>query len=777
MARRFLTYNCMKFLRSNYYLVAFIGIVAIFFAPFLSGKLPIPADSLVGLYHPWRDTLRSNYPNGYPYKNPLITDPVRQQYPYRFAAISELKAGRLPQWNPYSFSGTPLLANLQAAVFYPLNIIFWLTSFQTAWALLVMLQPLLAGMFLYFYLRNFDLSSRASFLGALSFSFSGFFVAWMEWNTIGHVAAWFPLVLLAKEKLLRKISLPWVITLIFAESTLIFSGHAQTAFYAIGFSTMYLLVRILQIAHEQVKAGSKNYSQQLLKNFLIKLQPFLLFGILVIIITSIQTVPSLKFILSSARNFDLPDWHRPDWFLPWQHLIQFVAPDFFGNPTTGNYWGVWNYGEFVGYIALFPLLMAFFAITARRDRKTLFFTVMLVISVLLALPTAFAKLPYELNIPFLSTLQPSRIIFLIDFCLSVLAALGLDYVVRPEEKRNRRVLRVIMFISISIVGLWLVVLFGAQLGLSYILIDTIVARRNLAFPTAFFVISSIGLLGFSRFAFKKIILTRISIIILLGITIFDFYRFFTKFTPFTDPSLLFPTTKTTEFLQSNTGNFRVMSADRRILAPNTTLMYGIQSVDGYDPLYLQNYGELIASWTRNRADISPAAFNRILTPENSQSLFTNLLGVKYVLSLNPLELPGLVLVFQEGETRVYENKNVLPRVYLAEAVSVQNSPAEVVKQLFANENLLDRFVFTYVPVSVEPFVLENEERAEISNYTANEITINVQAKHSRLLVLTDLYYPAWRAYVDEIEAKIIPANYFFRGVVVPIGNHTVTFRI
>ena len=767
----------MKFWRSNYYLIAFVGVIALFFTPLISGKLPIPADSLVGLYHPWRDTLRANYPNGYPYKNPLITDPVLQQYPYRFAAISELKAGRLPKWNPYNFSGTPLLANMQAAVFYPLNIIFWLTSFQTAWAILVMLQPLLAGVFLYFYLRNFDLSSRASFLGALSFSFSGFFVAWLEWNTIGHVAAWFPLVLLAKEKLLKKISLPWIVTLIFAESTLIFAGHAQTAFYAISFSTVYLLVRILQKAHEQIHVNSKNYGRQLINKFLIGLWPFILFGSIVIIVTSIQTLPSLQFILNSGRNFDLPDWHRPDWFLPWQHLVQFVAPDFFGNPTTGNYWGVWNYGEFVGYIALFPLLMAFFAVTARRDRKTLFFTVMLVFSMLLALPTAFAKLPYELQIPFLSTLQPSRIIFIIDFCLSVLAAFGLDYVVRPEEKRNRRVLRVIMFISISMVGLWLVVLFGSRLGLSYIQVDSLVAQRNLAFPTAFFVISSIGLLGLSRFAFKKIVLTRISIIILLGITVFDFYRFFTKFTPFTDPSLLFPTTKTTEFLQTNTENFRIMSADRRILAPNTALMYQIQSVDGYDPLYLKNYGELIAGWTRNRADISPAAFNRILTPENSQSLFTNLLGVKYVLSLNPLELPGFVLVFQEGETRVYENKNALPRTYLAEAVLLQESPQQVVSRIFENKDLLDRFVFTHVPVSIEPFVLENEEHADIINYSANEITIQVNAKHPRLLVLTDMYYPAWQVFIDETKAEIIPANYFFRGVKVPAGSHTVTFRI
>jgi len=128
----------------------------------------------VGLYYPFRDTLNTRYPNGYPYKNPLITDPVRQQYVWRELSVDAFRKGKLPLWNPYSFAGTPLLANFQSASFYPLNILFFIFSFPFAWGILVSLQPTLSLIFMYFYLRELKITKAASVVGSLAFSFSGF---------------------------------------------------------------------------------------------------------------------------------------------------------------------------------------------------------------------------------------------------------------------------------------------------------------------------------------------------------------------------------------------------------------------------------------------------------------------------------------------------------------------------------------------------------------------------------------------------------------------------
>ncbi len=61
--------------------------------------MPIPADTIVGLYHPFKDLYAKEYPNGIPYKNFLTTDPVRQQYPWRSLTIDNEKNGKLPLWN------------------------------------------------------------------------------------------------------------------------------------------------------------------------------------------------------------------------------------------------------------------------------------------------------------------------------------------------------------------------------------------------------------------------------------------------------------------------------------------------------------------------------------------------------------------------------------------------------------------------------------------------------------------------------------------------------
>src|SRR5688572_27683925 len=75
-------------------------VISIFYSQFfLFAKLPIPSDTIVGMYHPFRDKIWGIYTAGVPFKNPLITDPVRQQFVWRDLAISQIKNGQLPFWN------------------------------------------------------------------------------------------------------------------------------------------------------------------------------------------------------------------------------------------------------------------------------------------------------------------------------------------------------------------------------------------------------------------------------------------------------------------------------------------------------------------------------------------------------------------------------------------------------------------------------------------------------------------------------------------------------
>ncbi|HSW87664.1 MAG TPA: YfhO family protein [Candidatus Saccharimonadales bacterium] len=773
--------------------IIIIFIALAFFKPFFLQKLlPLPTDTIVGLYYPFRDLYVKTNPNGLPFHNFLITDPVRQQYPWRNLSIGLEKNSQLPLWNPYSFGGTPLLANFQSAAFYPLNIVFFLLPFATAWSILVLLEPLLGSVFLYLYLRNLKLHPLACLLGSIAFSFSGFSVAWMEWNTVLHTVIWLPLILLAKDKLLQKWNIRWTIIFLFAEISAFFGGHLQTLFYALCISNAYLAARIFQKAQAvgnglTLPAGRQEPFPTMIRIYI----PFLIFGAALFAITAIQWIPTLQFINLSARSID-QNWHQVGWFIPWQNAIQFIMPDFFGNPTTGNYWGIWNYAEFIGYIGIFPLIVSLFALFFRHDRKTLFFGSLFFLSLLFAFPTFLAQLPFQLGIPFLSTAQPTRLLFITDLSLAVLTALGLDYFIKaflfrhpgseasPRSQNRNKILYPIGFLFLVFTGVWTIILLNTKLHL-ITPENLIVTKHNIVLPSVFFLISS-GLLLICLYGrkhrFAPTILYCI-ICVLIAITLFDLYRFADKFETFASSMYLYPNTNVTKFLQEKTaGISRVMTTDDRILPPNFSAMYHVQTVDGYDPLYLLRYGELIAASERNRPDIStPFGFNRIITPKNYDSKIINLLNVGYVLSLSDIQNPHLEKVFQDGQTRVYENHQSLPRAVFVNYVEPIVRKQKVMQRLFENDFSPKETAIVECSSCLELASVDktDEGMPEITSYSENKVVLRAEVPNDSFLVLFDQYYPTWHATIDGKETKIYLTDYAFRGIIFPKGKHTVVF--
>ncbi len=67
-------------------------------------------------------------------------------------------------------------------------------------------------------------------------------------------------------------------------------------------------------------------------------------------------------------------------------------------------------------------------------------------------------------------------------------------------------------------------------------------------------------------------------------------------------------------------------------------------------------------------------------------------------------------------------------------------------------------------------------QAVVRRRTATTVSVEVQANEECILVLSDAYYPGWKARIDGREAEVFPVYYVFRAVVVPAGDHTVIFR-
>jgi hypothetical protein len=747
-----------KLLQYKYIFLHTVLCLLFFYPLFIFGKIPIPADTIVGMYHPWRDVVWDGLTAGVPFKNSLITDPVRQQYVWRLIALSQVLKGQMPTWNPYSFSGTPLLANFQTALFYPLNILFFLVpvDFSYLWGSLVFLQPLLAGIFLYLYLKHLKLNDFASFIGSFSYAFCGFSIMWMEWNTILHTVLWVPLIFLLIDTLIEKLSIKRILLLIFALCSSIFAGHLQILFYSMLLCNVYLFLRIVQ----KVIRYKKDLPYHYIKKFI----PFLLVGLTVLFITSVSWVPTFQFIQNSAREFDQGSFMKEGWFIPWQNLVQYIAPDYFGNPVTNNYWGIWNYAEFCGYIGIVPLIFVLYALFFRKDKKTLFFALIATAGLLFSLPTPLAQWIYVYKIPFLSTSQPTRLLSIISLAFCIIAALGID--IWQKEKYKLKIVLILLLLFLGFIVSGAVTQFLKPENAS-------IALKNLIFPTVIFVITTLSLL-FILFIKRKKDSNLIPYIIIVLVVV-DLFRFGWKFLPFSKKEWLYPQTSLTHRMKIvDNDPYRIITLDRRIFPPNFSDAYLFQDVSGYDPLYINRYGQFVAAWQRGKPDITPAAFNRIITPSDFESSFADLLGIKYILSYGPVESQKLQKIASEGQTYLYENTKTFPRVFFVETVQHAQKDTDEIGQMFQLNEKLRTTAVTQSDITVEQIPLSEDEYSKITSYTENKMEIHTKTNGNRLLIITDPYYPTWKAQIDTVETRLYQVDFVFKGVLVPQGEHIIT---
>ena len=220
-------------------ILSLIAGLVILFYPIAHGLLPFPGHLLVSFFSPFKEITWPNYPVGVPRQDLLGFDTVRMMYPWQAFTTQELRSGRLPLWNPHSFAGAPHLANWQSAVFFPFNWLYLVLPQSITWTMLVLLQPILATLFMYLFLRQFKFKSSTAIIVSLAYGFSGWMSAWIEWNSLGFAYAFMPLALLLLDKLHPLAILPLILITL--------SGHPQVSLLILGFCFIYALSRRLPL--------------------------------------------------------------------------------------------------------------------------------------------------------------------------------------------------------------------------------------------------------------------------------------------------------------------------------------------------------------------------------------------------------------------------------------------------------------------------------------------------------------------------------------------------
>ena len=96
--------------------------------------------------------------------------------------------------------------------------------------------------------------------------------------------------------------------------------------------------------------------------------------------------------------------------------------------------------------------------------------------------------------------------------------------------------------------------------------------------------------------------------------------------------------------------------------------------------------------------------------------------------------------------------------------------------LNATYDPLTTVIIESAPPNLDAQAPASGDQVSVVSYEPDEITLSATAAGDGMLVISEVYFPGWRAYVDGEEVDIFPSNYIQRGVALPAGEHTVVFR-
>ncbi|MCS7263292.1 MAG: glycosyltransferase family 39 protein [Armatimonadetes bacterium] len=315
------------------------------------GKTLAPVDLLL-VMSPWRHFAAERFPEFHAVKAPLL-DVVQQYFPWRKFYAESLRQGELPLWNPFMFCGTSFVGNGMSAIFYPLNLLFVAMPVETAFGWVVWLHLILAGIFMFGFLRQ-SVSPIAALTGAIAFQLCGFFVAWLAYLPLICTAIWLPAALWSFEKGhgARDTGHGLIFTILagFALGMALLAGHPQVGFYVLWAFGVYFVLSVIR----DWGLGTGDWKRSLA------------FGLLAIFcgiaVGAPQLLPLMEMAKISFRSEAEALIAAAANRLPFDQFVRLFIPSFFGDWRSGTHL-IWDFAKFnfverTGYPSVIAFLLA-----------------------------------------------------------------------------------------------------------------------------------------------------------------------------------------------------------------------------------------------------------------------------------------------------------------------------------------------------------------------------------------------------------------------------------
>ncbi|HAV43307.1 TPA: hypothetical protein DCX15_04755 [bacterium] len=745
----------------------------------------------------------------------VYRDFFRYFYPTRYFAWESIRNGIIPLWNPYLYCGIPFLADLQSCIFYPPSIILYLLPFHLGLKFFVIGHYFLAGLFMYLLLKDFELSRSACLVGAITFIFSGYLLSVVDMLTSLTSATWIPLVFFFFNRTLREGRREegggrgfWYAILTGIALGMQFLGGEPTLLYATLLSLFFFAIAKGLSGVRNQESGVRSLFKRLstLHSLLSTLYSLLVTCVIALGLVLFQALPFLEMVINSTRWGGLTYQEASNWPLHPYETIGLLIPLFWreggDNPLFFPFGQFWLKSVYLGII---PIMLGLIAIIYARRKAVCFFAILFLCFIILSLGDYVPGYQFLYRqFPFFSLIRyPIKFYSLAVFSSSVLAGFGFSHLSGGVGVK-RKALRLFLPMNLFLFLIWAVIYFNKTGWYSLIFkvfgltgperILTIVDQfedifGNFSMVLLFFALGSFVLFWGSLREGR-------SIYPLIGILCIDLFYFGVGLNPVIPQSLYQHDSGSLRFIKKDKDKdiFRtalspktefycrsmreptpvlVLKGAKEFLMPNLGLPHHLFDAYGYGSLTLNDYTKLYTYINTN--------------PYEEVGHLVDLLNVKYIISKREWELTleDLELVYDD-EVKIYRNNSVLPRTFLVPRATI-----------CTEEELVERFTDPSFDPRREVLLEEEKGKrkrrgegrgekgigvenrplstSKIVEYRPNKVVIQTSSQEPSFLFLSDTYYPGWKAYVDGVETEVYRANYTFRAIELPAGEHLVEF--
>jgi hypothetical protein len=721
-------------------------------------------------------------------------DTTTQFYPWYQYLGESLRSGDIPAWSPHQFSGTPFAgAPLSGWMYLPAMLLFTALPLMAAAKGYLLAHLLLAGLGTYVLARSLRMNVAGALLAAVAYEFTSYlFFRSVCCLAFSGVYAWLPLALLGAELAIRSPDwldrgLGWWLSGL-ALSQILAAWPGQGSYYALLALGGFVAYRTLLFPPENIQSVGSRIGGLVLHGGAV-----LLFG----------------FALAAAGILPLLEYNALS------NLAGGYAGEGAATPSGGWSLGDWKRllkpGDY--YIGLPILALALAAPFVARGWHAVPYFAFLSLGVLTLSgqgPTLLHSILYDLFPGFdrLHPHAPQRVTVVLFLSVALMA--GATLAALDERGRSTKAL---VFVPV-LAALFLVTRVGP--ASQETLADsvgsagqgswtTFLLENILSLPTGILTLVALMLVLTYALLPEGRGLVAVLLVVVLFVDLFSASRMMIdKFEQFrgggqllrVDLSAYYGPREAVEFLRSRTREeparyfgygslaYAVHFADPQtaaLLVNNAATSYGLQDIQGYNAVHLALYDEYMTALngqTQNRH------FSNV-SPEGLDSPLLDLLNVRYIVtpavtSPNRTYMQKLKDTFptayKDDRVQILENRETFPRAWIVHSAK-QATPEEAVELLGSGEvNPRQMVLLEREPPDLARPDDPSSDHASVETYEAQRIELKTATGASGLLVLSEVYYPAWKAYVDGEPAPLYRADYLLRAVPVPSGEHVVELR-